>query len=103
AHARFGLGYGTKKDLPQGREEFQTASRLNATYLPPYVLIAQTYLADKRTDEAIAPYQAALKVAPDNAVVRETLVMVYMGAGRLTEAINEITVLIKQRPQDPGL
>src|SRR5204863_1898392 len=74
-HALLGLVYGARSQLVKARSEFQTAIHLNPAYLPPYMLIAQTYLAENKPDEAIGHYQPALKVAPDNVAVRQTLVM----------------------------
>ncbi len=68
-----------------------------------YIKLGNIHLLDRRLDEAIKEYQAALNLRPDSAEAHNNLALAYNQQGRLEEAIQEYKAAIKLKLEFPEL
>ena len=96
AWARLGALYFEKKSWGDAEDAFQKALSIRADYVPAMITLSQIYLAQIKTDQALALAQRAVAAEPSSARANQVLGNAYLQAkkGSLgVEALNKAIAL----------
>lgn len=85
----------------RAQRAFERISALGANSHRARQVLAESFEAQERVDDAIAEYRAALKLKPDLAGVHSAIGNLLMSQGRATEALEEYRAELTLRPDDP--
>ncbi|GFO53224.1 hypothetical protein GMSM_02310 [Geomonas sp. Red276] len=94
------IGFYQNKNYTKAAQEFQRAIAMDPTNTTSYNYLAQTYLVQNKTSEAIKIYKQSLQIDPSQATVHTSLANVYMGNKQYTQAEKEFKTAIKLDPTD---
>ena len=98
AHANLGMLELRLGNAEAARAAFETAIRLQPSFGPARIHLADLYRAQGREDQAEATLRAALQVDPDDGDAREALGLSLVRQKRLKEALPELARAARLRP-----
>lgn len=94
--------YYEEKDYEQASNWFRSSLGRNKALPDSYLGLADTQLALKRPDEAIATLEGGLKQVPGHAGMLLGLGELYLRAGRLSEARSRFEEAMRREPASPA-
>ena len=103
AHVNLGLLYAEHGDFAFARQEYETAQRLEPSFSPAAVKLADLYRAERRDEEGERVLREALGRTPDVAALHEALGLVLVRRHDLPAAIAELRRATELDPRDPDL
>ena len=92
--------YMTRRELPQARQSFEQAAKLQAGYFPPVANLAQIDFAEKKPDAAKARIEAFLEKDKDNIDAITALASLASSQGKTAEAIVLLERASSVKPAD---
>ena len=99
-HSEAGLKMAHAGDLIHAESELRLAVEL-APSDPRYLSdLASILRAEKKPDEALDYYRRALRIDPQNAIIRQNLALALWDAGQLSEAATELQTVLDAKPAD---
>jgi tetratricopeptide (TPR) repeat protein len=101
AHLNIGLLYAQIERLDEAESEYQTAIKLQPSFVPAYVNLADLYRIKGMDDEGERMLRKALKVSPQNAEVYHALGLLLVRKKQMPEAIDALGKSAKLKPDDP--
>lgn len=96
-----GMGYQFEGKLEKSVSAFESSLSKQATAIEPLTQLVKSYLALKQPDKAQAKLTSVLKDNPKNFIANNLLGEVYMGTGKLTEAVTTFKKTIEIKPEWP--
>lgn len=96
-----GMGYQFEGKLDKSVGAFENALTKQANAIEPLTQLVKSYLALKQPDKALAKLSAVVKSNPQNFIANNLLGEVYMGTGKLTEALATFKKTIEIKPEWP--
>jgi tetratricopeptide (TPR) repeat protein len=87
----------------RAQRTFERISALGADSYRAHQILAESFLAQERVDEALGEYRAALKLKPGLAGIHLAIGNLLMSQGRATEALEEYRAELLLRPDDPEI
>jgi len=88
-------------NLGEAEASYRTAIRLQPSFIPAYINLADLYRAQNRENETEKMLRAALQVAPDHADVHHALGLSLVRQQRLREGVTELAQAAEQRNDLP--
>jgi Flp pilus assembly protein TadD len=101
AHLNIGLLYAQIGRIDEAESEYQTAIKLQPSFVPAYVNLADLYRIKGRDDEGERTLGEALKLSPQNAEVYHALGLLLVRKKQMPEAIDALEKSAKLKPDDP--
>lgn len=92
--------YLSRKELPQARQSFEEAIKLQPGYFPPVANLAQVDFAEKKPDDARARIEAFLEKDKDNIEAITALASLAQSQGKTAEAIALLERASNAKPAD---
>lgn len=92
--------YMSRKELPQARQSFEEAAKLQADYFPPVANLAQIDFAEKKPDAARARIEAFLDKNKDNVEAITALASLAQAQGKTADALALLERASNARPAD---
>ena len=103
AHEILGLYAERNGDIPEAQSRFEQAiEHAPANRFYPHLKLANLFLSQRRTEEAVAVLQAYLGTSPNNLEAMASLGHIQRRAGLEADAIKTFTVLTERAPDDPS-
>jgi len=100
AHLNLGLMALARGGLEQAEREYRAALRLDPTFVPAAVNLADLLRAQSKEDGALAVLTDALRVAPQQAALHHALGLALVRAGRREEALASLGRAVELAPGD---
>jgi tetratricopeptide (TPR) repeat protein len=101
AHYNLGLLYLDRRDSANGVKQLAESARLNASFLPPRLKLAELSQEMRNYGEAIRYASQVLEVQPQNAEARLWRCAGLIGSGNYKQARSELTPLLRDYPDSP--
>jgi membrane associated rhomboid family serine protease/Flp pilus assembly protein TadD len=95
------VAYVESGQLNRGVDEMQQAVALDSNLVLPQALLGELRLEQGNPSAAIPVLEHTLSLVPNTYDVEHNLALAYLGSGRPTEAISEITTALKYEKTDP--
>jgi putative PEP-CTERM system TPR-repeat lipoprotein len=92
--------YMARNELPQARQTFEEAAKLDPGYFPPVVNLAQIDVAEKKPDAAKTRMEAFLQKNPKNAEAIASLASLAKSQGHNEEATKLLERAANDKPDD---
>jgi Tfp pilus assembly protein PilF len=89
AHLNLGTFYGNRGDAARAEEEIKTAIRLEPSFVPAYVNLADFYRIGGRDPAGERILREGLKVAPNSAILHHALGLALVRMKRSDQALRE--------------
>ena len=100
-HNNLGIVYQRRGEHAKAIDQFRAASRLDAGYVAPRILLGASLMALGRPAEAIAPLREAVKLAPRDRLARQQLAQAYERTSDPAGMVAQYQALRDLFPQDP--
>jgi tetratricopeptide (TPR) repeat protein len=100
-HNNLGIVYQMRGEHERAVEEFREATRLDPGYPAPRILEGASLLSLGRVAEAKARLEAAVRLAPEEALARAQLARAYEAGGNWSGAVDQFQALRRLAPDDP--
>jgi len=100
-HNNLGIVLQERGQHEKAVEEFREATRLDARYPAPQILLGSSLLALGRVGEARTELERAVKLAPKEALARLQLAKVEERAGDWADAVEQFRALTEMKPDEP--
>ena len=100
-HNNLGIVYQRRGEHAKAIDQFRAATRLDAGYVAPRILLGASLMALGRPAEATAPLQQAVKLAPKDRLARQQLAQAYERTSNPAGAVEQYKALRDLFPQDP--
>lgn len=89
-----------RRDFPKAVELLSQAIESNPNLTPAYVLRGLANAAQNKTDEALADYDKAVELAPDDERPRLLRASVFQAKREFDKAITDLSFVIQKKPND---
>lgn len=108
AHLLLGQAYFRTDQKDKAEEQFLAAFTLNPAAAPPlesqdadeWLKIGNAHASLSQLDEALAAYQAVLKIKPDKAAAYTNIGVVHYQAGKFDDAVQQMQKALELDPND---
>lgn len=100
-HNNLGIVYQRRGEYAKAIDQFRAATRKDAGYVAPRILLGASLMALGRPAEAVAPLQQAVKLAPRDRLARQQLAQAYERTSNPAGAVEQYKALRELFPQDP--
>jgi len=103
AQYQLGLIYQQRRNYTEAIQRFQNAVKIDPTETDAHFQLGRIAREQGRTDEALKEFQTVLAQDPKHnlsEILRE-LGGTYLAAGRLRDALSQLTAYVERRPYDP--
>ncbi len=94
-----GLSYYNSQKLELALNQFQKVLDSQPEFLQPRVMVAMTFLKQKRFEDTIIECEKMLKKHPSNGLLHNILGSAYMGEGELEKAVEEFDKAVELDPR----
>lgn len=101
AHLNIGLLYAQIERFGEAETEYQTAIKLQPSFVPAYVNLSDLYRMQGKDDEGERLLREALKLSPQNAEVYHALGLLLVRKKQMAEAIDALEKSAKLKPDNP--
>jgi class 3 adenylate cyclase/tetratricopeptide (TPR) repeat protein len=104
AHASLGLvSVNHDWDFAKGRKEYERALELNPSYVPAYHWYSVLLNFLRKYEEAVQMIRHAAALDPYSLVIRQSIGVSLMGAGRYEEALEQLESVRDENPDLPSI
>ncbi len=100
AHINIGLIYTELGRLPEAEVQYETAMRLEPSFIPAFVNLADLYRMEGRDADGETLLRSALEISPESGDVYHALGLLLVRQNKIPEAMNALEESVKLSPDN---